>query len=138
MTTKNVVHDIGIANQIGKYSDAVEVAGPGRLLFLSGTPGLTNDGHLPESFEEQAEQAWKNVFALLERAGMGRENLVKVSQYLVRTDDIPRYGPIRSKWLGDHRPASMLAIIPGLVRPDFLIEIEAYAAAPNEATGTKN
>ncbi len=138
MTTRNIVHDIGIANQIGKYSDAVEVAGSGRLLFLSGTPGLTHDGHLPGSFEEQAEQAWKNVFALLEQAGMGPQNLVKVSQYLVRTDDIPRYGPIRSKWLGDHRPASMLAIIPGLVRPDFLIEIEAYAVAPNGAKGAKD
>ena len=37
-----------------------------------------------------------------------------------------------------HRRASMLAVMPGLVRPDFLIEIEAYAAAPNEANGTKD
>jgi 2-iminobutanoate/2-iminopropanoate deaminase len=69
--TKNIVHDIGIANQIGKYSDAVEVAGSGPLLFLSGTSGFTNDGHLPDSFEGQAEQAWKSVFALLEHSGMG-------------------------------------------------------------------
>jgi enamine deaminase RidA (YjgF/YER057c/UK114 family) len=93
--------------------------------------------HPPGSFEEQAEQAWKNVLALLEHAGLGPQNLIKVSQYLVRPDDIPRYRPIRSKWLGDHRPASMLAVIPGLVRPDFLIEIEAYTAAPNEANGAK-
>lgn len=129
MTTKNIIHDIGIAAQIGKYSDAVELAGSGRLLFLSGTPGLTTDGRLRETFEEQAEQAWKNVFALLAHADMGPQHLVKVSQYLVRPDDIPHYGPIRLKWLGDHRPASMLVVIPRLVRPGFLIEIEAYAAA---------
>lgn len=129
MTTKNIIHDIGIAAQIGKYSDAVELAGSGRLLFLSGTPGLTTDGRLPETFDEQADQAWKNIFALLAHADMGPQHLVKVSQYLVRPEDIPRYGPIRSKWLGDHRPASMLAVIPRLVRPEFLIEIEAYAAA---------
>jgi 2-iminobutanoate/2-iminopropanoate deaminase len=129
VTTKNIIHDIGIAAQIGKYSDAVELPGSGRLLFLSGTPGLTTDGRLPETFDEQADQAWKNMFALLEHAGMGAQHLVKVSQYLVRPEDIPRYGPIRSKWLGDHRPASMLAVIPRLVRPEFLIEIEAYAAA---------
>jgi len=63
---KNTIRDIGVAKQIGKYSDAVEVAAGGRTLFLSGTPGLTKDGHLPESFEEQAEQAWKNVAALLQ------------------------------------------------------------------------
>jgi 2-iminobutanoate/2-iminopropanoate deaminase len=130
MTKENQIHDIGVASHIGKYSDAVESTCPGRLLFLSGTPGLTPDGQLPSTFEEQAEQAWKNVFALLERAGMGPEHLVKVSQYLVRAGDLPLYPPIRTRWLQDHRPASMLVIVPALVRPDILIEIEAYAVAP--------
>src|SRR5260370_30577468 len=97
MTTKNAIHDIGVASQIGKYSDAVETMCPGWLLFLSGTPGLTPDGHLPETFEGQAEQAWKNVVALLEQTGMGPEHLVKISQYLVRSEDVPRYPSIRSK-----------------------------------------
>jgi 2-iminobutanoate/2-iminopropanoate deaminase len=131
MTTQSATHNIGVASQIGRYSDAVEVTGPGRLLFLSGTPGLTPEGQLPETFEEQADQAWKNVMALLERARMGPEHLVKISQYLVRAEDVQRYPPIRSKWLGDSQPASMLVIVPGLVRPDILIEIEAYAIAPN-------
>ena len=128
--TKGSIHDIGVASQIGQYSDAVETSASGRLLFISGTPGLTSDGRLPETFEEQAEQAWKNVIAVLERAGMGPEHLVKVSQYLTRAEDIPKYRPIRSKYLMDNRPAFMLAVIPGLVRPEFLIEIEAYASVP--------
>jgi 2-iminobutanoate/2-iminopropanoate deaminase len=102
------------------------------MLFLSGTPGLTHDGQLSETFEGQAEQAWKNVFELLERAGMGPQHLVKTSQYLVRSEDLPRYPPIRSKWLKDNRPASMLVVVPALVRSDILIEIEAYAIAPSE------
>jgi enamine deaminase RidA (YjgF/YER057c/UK114 family) len=61
---------------------------------------------------------------------MGPENLVKVTQYLTREEDIALYSPIRSRWLGDYRPASMLSVIPALVRPEFLIEIEAIAAAP--------
>ena len=129
-TTMHTIHDIGVASQIGKYSDAIEVPRPGRLLFLSGTPGLTPDGHLPETLEEQAEQAWRNVFALLERAGMGPEHLVKIVQYLVRAEDVQRYAAVRAKMLGAYRPASMLAVIGGLVRPEFLIEIEAYAVAP--------
>ena len=126
----HIVHDIGIANQIGRYSDAVETSETGRFLFLSGTPGLKPDGNLPETFEGQAEQAWTNVAALLKHAGMGLEHVVKVSQYLIRSEDLPQYGPIRAKWLGEHRPASMLSIIPGLVRPEFLIEIEVVAVAP--------
>jgi 2-iminobutanoate/2-iminopropanoate deaminase len=126
----HTIHDIGVASQIGKYSDAIEAA-PGRMLFLSGTPGLPADGKLPTSFEEQADIAWKNVFALLQKADMGPEHLVKISQYLLRADDIRSYGPIRSKWLGNHRPASMLVVVPGLVWPNLLIEIEAYAVAPS-------
>jgi 2-iminobutanoate/2-iminopropanoate deaminase len=124
-----MIHDIGIANQIGNYSDAIE-AQPGRMLFISGTPGLTKDGHLPETFEGQAEQAWINILEMLTRARMGPEHLVKVSQYLIRAEDIPKYKPIRAHHLGNHRPAFLLAVIPGLVRPDFLIEIEAYAVVP--------
>jgi 2-iminobutanoate/2-iminopropanoate deaminase len=130
MTTNSTIHDIGVAQQIGKYSDAVEAAGTGRFLFLSGTPGLTPEGQLPETFEEQAEQAWKNVLAVLSHADMGPEHLVKISQYLVRQEDLTLYPPIRAKWLGDNRPASMLVVGAGMVRPDFLIEIEGFAVAP--------
>ena len=41
------IHDIGIARQIGTYSDAIEVPANARWLFTSGTPGLTEDGTLP-------------------------------------------------------------------------------------------
>jgi 2-iminobutanoate/2-iminopropanoate deaminase len=129
MTTKSTIHDIGVASQIGKYSDATEASGTGRLLFISGTPGLTPEGQLPDTFEEQAEQAWKNVLAVLSRANMGPEHLVKISQYLVRQEDVALYPPIRAKWLGDNRPASMLVVGAGMVRPDILIEIEGYAMA---------
>jgi len=128
-TTTNAIHDIGIASQVGKYSDAIEVTHPGRLLFISGTPGLTPSGDLPSDFEQQAEQAWRNVLLLLERAGMRREHLVKVVQYLIRPSDIPVYPAVRARMLQGHRPASMLLVVPALVRPDFLIEIEAFAAA---------
>ena len=120
----------GVAKQIGNYSDAVEVPASGRLLLLSGTPGLTSDGHLPETFEGQAEQAWKNVLALLERAGMGVQHVVNVSTSLVRSEDIPRYTPIRTRYLAGHLPASMPTVVPALVRPEFLIEVEVFAVAP--------
>ncbi len=58
-------------------------------------------------------------------------------RYLIRSEDVPRYPPIRAKWLGDHRPASMLVIVPGLVWPNILIEIEAYAVAPPHSRSTQ-
>ena len=43
----NIVHNVGIASQIGSYSDAIEVPPGARWLLTSGTPGLALDGGLP-------------------------------------------------------------------------------------------
>jgi enamine deaminase RidA (YjgF/YER057c/UK114 family) len=123
-------HDIGVARQIGTYSDAIETRPNLRWLFTAGTPGLGLDGSLPKDITGQAEQAWRHILAMLERAGMGVPDLVKVTHYLTNAADIPAYVKVRSKYLGEARPASMLMVLPpgGLVRPEFLLEIEAIAA----------
>jgi 2-iminobutanoate/2-iminopropanoate deaminase len=129
-TTFHPFIDIGISKHIGKYSDAVQVSCPVRWLFTAGTPGLMPDGTLPDTFELQAEQAWKNIFSALQKADMGPEHLVKIVQYLVRAKDLAAYGAIRARFLDDSRPASMLLVTAALPNPGFLIEIEAIAAAP--------
>ena len=125
----NHPHDIGVARRIGAYSDAVEVPPNARWLFTSGTPGLALDGTLPGDIAGQAEQAWRHIVAMLERAGMGVHDLVKVTHYLCRAADIPAYVKVRARFLGDARPASMLLVVGELVRPEFLLEVEAVAAA---------
>ena len=51
-----------------------------------------------------------------------------MTQYLLRPSDIAAYAEVRARHLGDARPASLLLIVPSLVRPEFLLEIEACAA----------
>jgi len=122
------LHDIGVARQISPYSDAVEAPANARWIFTSGTPGLALNGVLPQDITSQAELAWTHVITMLERADMTVHDLVKVTHYLVRAADIPAYVRIRSRFLGDARPASMLLTVSALARPEFLVEIEAYAA----------
>jgi hypothetical protein len=43
----NSIHDIGIARQIGTYSDAVEAPANARWLITAGTPGLDASGKVP-------------------------------------------------------------------------------------------
>ncbi len=43
----HTIHDVGVAKQIGAYSDAIEAAPNARWLMTSGTPGLALDGKLP-------------------------------------------------------------------------------------------
>ena len=53
----NRIHDIGIARQIGTYSDAVEAPANARWLITAGTPGLDAGGKVPSDFGAQAELA---------------------------------------------------------------------------------
>ncbi len=126
--TTHAVHDLGVAKQIGAYSDAIEVKPGLRWLLMSGTPGLSTTGELPGGVAGQAERSWQHVISLLERVGMTVGDIVKVTQYLTRAEDIPAYARVRSRFLGDARPASMLLVIPQLVRPEFLVEVEIVAA----------
>ena len=60
------------------YSQAVEVPAGARTLHVSGQVGNTLDGELPEDSVKQHEQAWRNVFAILEAAGMSKTDMVDV------------------------------------------------------------
>jgi enamine deaminase RidA (YjgF/YER057c/UK114 family) len=121
-------HDIGIAKQIGRYSDAVEVGPNQRWLFTSGTPGLSAAGDVPKDMTGQAELAWEHILRMLTQADMTVSDIVTVTQYLTRAEDIPAYAKVRSRFLGEVRPAFMLLVIPQLVWPEFLLEVQVTAA----------
>jgi 2-iminobutanoate/2-iminopropanoate deaminase len=125
----HTIHDTGVAKNIGRYSDAIEAAAGLRWLYTAGTPGMSKSGELAEGIEAQSRLAWANVLEALERAGMTAKDLVKVTTSLIRAEDIPVYARVRSEVLGDIRPAFMLQIVTGMVRPDILVEIEVVAAA---------
>jgi enamine deaminase RidA (YjgF/YER057c/UK114 family) len=122
------LHDVGVAARIGKYGDAIEVAPNQRWLFTSGTPGMDEKGEYPSDITRQADLAWAHILKMLKEAGMSVNDLVKITQYLTRGEDIPAYVQVRARILGDARPASMLMVVAGLPKPEFLLEIEAVAA----------
>jgi 2-iminobutanoate/2-iminopropanoate deaminase len=125
----HITHDIGVAGRIGSYADAIETLPNIRWLFTSGTPGLAMSGSLPEDVTDQAELAWQNVVEVLRHAQMDVRDIVKVTQYLTRAEDVAAYAHVRTRFLGEARPASMLLIIPQLVWPGMRVEVEVIAAA---------
>jgi 2-iminobutanoate/2-iminopropanoate deaminase len=110
------------------YSHAAEARGFERMLFISGQFGVAPDGSLAAEFERQCAQA--NVEALLAAAGMGRTNIVKLTYLVTRNSDLPALGKLRrERWASSEAPAVTAMVVAGLARPDYLIEIEAVAAA---------
>ena len=127
--TMNIRHTpTSVAAPFGPYSHAVEVPEGSRLLYISGEVGVLPDGTVPETIEAQAEACWRNIIAILADAGMGIEDLVKITTYLVRSEDVVAAGAARAKHFGDARPGSATIIVKALVNPALLIEIEAVAA----------
>jgi enamine deaminase RidA (YjgF/YER057c/UK114 family) len=65
---------------------------------------------------------------MLQRADMTVHDLVRITQYLLHASYIPDYVKVRSRFLGTARPASTLLVVPQSIRPEFLLEVEAFAA----------
>lgn len=112
----------------GQYSQAVEVSGATRTLYLSGQVGAAQDGSIAADATAQAAQVWANIAAQLRAAGMGIENLVKITTIVPNPADVAAVRAGRAAVLGSHRPASTL-IIGGLADPAWKVEVEGIAVA---------
>src|SRR3979409_108894 len=82
------------------YSMGLEVGQHRRLLFVSGQVPEKSDGAVPEGFEAQCEQAWRNVIEGLAAAGLGVEHLVKINTFLTDRSQVVANRAIRRKMLG--------------------------------------
>jgi len=118
----------GAPPPLGGYVQAMEVSGAQRILFVSGQIPAEADGSVPERFEDQARLAWRNVLAQLAAAGMGLDNLVKVTIFLSDRKYIPEYRAVRQEVL-QGREIGLTTIITGIFDERWLLEIEAIAAA---------
>lgn len=118
-----------LPSSFSAYSQAVEVPPGARWLHISGQVGVDPAGTLANGAAAQIERTWRNVLGLLAAAGMGPHDLVKVNGYIVRSEDTAPYREIRDSLLDGAEPASTLIVVPGLAHPDWLVEIEAVAAA---------
>lgn len=128
MPALDFINPSDLPTPVGPYTHVVRIPAGFDQVQVSGQIGTALDGSLPEDIEGQAEICWRNVKAALAAAGMGLEDLVKTTVYLVDEADLPAYGKVRTRHLGDARPASTLVIAKGLARPQWKVEIEAIAA----------
>ena len=110
------------------YSQAVEVTGAARTLYVSGQIPADRGGHVPDDLVTQCKLAWANVEAQLRAAGMTLDHIVKVITILPDHASLGESRRVRQEVLGDRRPASTL-IVGGLANAAWKIEIEVIACA---------
>ena len=109
---------------IGPYSQAIEVNG---MVFTSGAiPVDPATGQIPEGVEAQAEQALRNVEALLEASGTGMENVVKTTVFIKDMNDFGAINEIYAEYFPGIFPARSCVEVARLPK-DVLLEVEAIA-----------
>jgi 2-iminobutanoate/2-iminopropanoate deaminase len=129
MADKSVVRteDAPAPFQGAPYSQAIVANG---FVFVSGQVAL-KPGHtevVGTTIEEQTEQVFANVGAILRAAGSGLDRLVKTTVYLVDLDDFQGMNSVYAKHVGDSPPARATIEVSKLPS-GVLVEIEAIALA---------
>ena len=126
--TVNYSNPSGVHAPLGLYSHTVSVPAGTELIYLSGQLGVRPDGSTPASIEEQADQVFANIVALLNAHGLDATSIVKLTTFMVAGHDGDAVRAARVKHLGAHRPASTAVFVSQLVDPAWFVEVEAVAA----------
>jgi 2-iminobutanoate/2-iminopropanoate deaminase len=109
------------------YSQAIRAGG---LVFVSGQLALRPDHAeiVGETIEEQTEQVFANLRAILDQAGSGLERLVKTTVYLVDLGDFAGMNEVYARHVGNAPPARATIEV-GALPSGAKVEIEAIATA---------
>jgi enamine deaminase RidA (YjgF/YER057c/UK114 family) len=106
----------------------------GQTVFVGGMVGWDRDKRFVSGFVAQAQQALKNIVAVLAVAGGAAEHVVRMSWYVVNINEYlgcqAALGTAYREIMGKHYPAMTLVEVRRLVEPEAVVEIEATAVLP--------
>ena len=131
MKTIDVISTPRAPNPLGHYVQAVRAAG---LIHVSGqlpiSPGSEPGGDAAP-FEAQAKRVIGNFLAILAAAGCGPQDVVKLTAYIVGSENWPVYNRVFIDFFGEHKPARTGIPVPEL-HYGYLIAVDGVALAPAE------
>lgn len=111
---------------LGHYSQAVRGGG---LIHISGQLPIAKSG-IPDSqaasFNTQVNLVLNNFLAILDAAGAQRQDVLKVTAYIVGAENWPLFNQAFAEAFGDHRPSRSVVPVPEL-HHGYLIEIDGVA-----------
>ncbi|GHG32522.1 RidA family protein [Streptomyces zaomyceticus] len=113
------------------------VWGTGRFVAISGQCALDASGAVVGEGDAvaQARQVFANLDRCLAAAGAGFRDVVKLTYFVTDVAHLPAIRDARdAHFAGAPLPASSAVQVSALVRPELLVEIEAFALVPEPAT----
>lgn len=119
------IHTNHAPKAVGPYSQGVLTHD---TLYVSGQipfDPLTNQ-LISQDIKEQTKQSLSNVLAIVNEAGMLKENIVRCTVYMTDLGDFTLMNEVYSEFFKDHKPARAAVEVRRLPK-DVLIEIDAIA-----------
>jgi enamine deaminase RidA (YjgF/YER057c/UK114 family) len=105
------------------------VAKVGKTLYVAGQVARDLQGNQvgKGDFEAQARLTYTNLKNILEEAGGGLKNIVKMTTILTHYSNVETYRRIRNEVFGEIMPPNTLLVVESLATPDYMIEVEVIA-----------
>jgi 2-iminobutanoate/2-iminopropanoate deaminase len=133
MTERAQVQTDAAPDAIGPYSQAIRAGG---LVFTAGQVGAEpSSGTLLEGVSAQADQALRNLAAVLEAAGTSFDRVVKTTILLVDMGDFAAVNEVYARHLSPPYPARTTVAVRALPK-DGLVEIDMVALAGEGPAGS--
>ncbi len=110
------------------FSQGIMVEGARKLIFVGGQNGTGPDGSIvAKDLSGQTEQALKNVLAVLKEAGATQKDVVKMTIYVAKGQEIEAGFAASKKIWGMNPTTISVLFVEALGRPEALVEIEVMA-----------
>lgn len=112
----------------------------GNLIFVGGQISLSETGEIEgkDDIEVQTRNVFQNIERVLQEAGAGMEDIVKLNTYFTfngNGEEVREFWEkmtkVRMEFLADPGPAGTAVRVEGFMQDDLLIEVEAIAVVNN-------
>jgi len=114
------------------YTHVVTATG-GKLVFISGQVAMDAEGNLVGEGDvgAQTEQVFENLNAALAAAGGDFSHVVKFGFFMTDIEQAGAAREVRDRYVDTANPPASTAVeVSRLVRPEFLVEVDAIAVVP--------
>ena len=123
---RRILLPAGAPRPVSYYSHGIRI---GSVLYSAGQTSRDASGQLVGIGDvgRQAEQAFYNLALVLQAAGMGFGDIVRLNIFACRVGDLPAIFEVANRYFTGHAPALTAAMVDSLAYPEYLLELEVIA-----------
>ncbi len=119
------IQTLNAPQAVGPYSQGVLVKDTlyvsGQIPFIPETMTLVSS-----DISDQTRQSLSNILAIVEAAGLKKEDIVRCGVFMTDLSDFSKMNVIYAEFFGNHKPARAAVEVRRLPK-DVLVEIDAIA-----------